>query len=650
MRAPPSVAALSLLLVLLVAGSAAEEQSAILGPEEMEHLDHALYDMNMTREDMGFTRDVADPVLVLTNAREALRHPLRLPAMGDTLLAVTQDIAAGGTNTCWPLMAEWLDTFVDPPGTVSVDNRSREWDALEYNLAFLISAFVLKAEKAQGMLRTAYAEIPASEQCHMAASLLGDMFDAEDQPEVRRELTFLGIPPATIQAVIDENLALDPKPAATNYIAQVAAIDRHAILTAAWIMQEAVETFMQAQTNVTEWPEEVVTFPSMLGDIYIGTRGNDHYTQPAFLIVDPGGNDIYGDGCARANGLQQHWLSAVLDIAGNDRYEGVSITGPGAALFGVAVILDAAGNDHHQCRYAGQGAGLFGASILIDRAGDDFYSAQALAQGAGYVGAGLLMDYGGNDVYKAGLAAQGYSGLLGFGLLADFDGNDYYLAGGVKPDYERHPERFVSLAQGFSIGMRPFAGGGMAALVDLKGNDTYIADVYGQGVAYWYAVGMLLDAEGCDTYAMHHYGQGSGIHLSAGLLFDGDGHDMYTGYILAQGNAHDYAVGMLVDHAGNDTYSADHHSQGRALNNALGLLIDSGGDDAYFARQNEQSQGIGNDGDKREYGSLALLLDLDGTDQYSCGAEDGARLLRPDFGIVYDVLPEPETENTEEVP
>jgi hypothetical protein len=93
---------------------------------------------------------------------------------------------------------------------------------------------------------------------------------------------------------------------------------------------------------------------------------------------------------------------------------------------------------------------------------------------------------------------------------------------------------------------------------------------------------------------------------------------------------------MLFDHAGDDTYVADHHSQGRALNTALGVLVDSAGDDGYFARRNNLAQGIGNSGDTREYGSIALLLDLDGRDQYSCGAKNDERLLRPLYGIVYD--------------
>jgi hypothetical protein len=101
---------------------------------------------------------------------------------------------------------------------------------------------------------------------------------------------------------------------------------------------------------------------------------------------------------------------------------------------------------------------------------------------------------------------------------------------------------------------------------------------------------------------------------------------------------------MLFDHAGHDTYTADHHAQGRALNNAFALLVDRGGDDAYFGRQREGSQGIGNEGGFRDYGSLALLVDLGGTDRYSGGFSNGAVMVRPLYGAVWDAADEPVAE------
>ncbi len=342
-------------------------------------------------------------------------------------------------------------------------------------------------------------------------------------------------------------------------------------------------------------------------------------------------------------------VSQLLDLAGDDLYLGKGLLGPGAALWGACLILDAAGDDLYRADYAGQGAGLYGCAWLEDRGGHDLYTAGALAQGAACVGLGILRDINGDDIYQVGLEGQAFAGLRALGLLIDDHGTDRYIAGGRERDHERHPEHYLSMAQGFAIGMRPHAGGGLAALVDREGNDVYQADVYGQGVSYWYAIGMLLDLDGHDTYNLREYGQGSGIHLSSGLLWDRAGHDHYTGWSLSQGCAHDYALGLLVDHAGHDVYTADHFSQGRGMNNSVGVLVDATGNDAYFGIRLDTVQGIGDPGGEREYGSLSLLLDLDGRDSYSCAATNGAPTLRPFYGVVYDLAP-PATERATDEP
>jgi hypothetical protein len=616
-----------------IAVSCAQVADPIFSTNAWHHFTNALHCMNMTPADMQFAKDVAEPRLTLPRVRSLLQDPAALPSMGDELLAVC---ATNSPPALWTLIGDWMDCSVDEPGAVKVDRRYRPWDVLDYDLAFLVSALVLKADKAAGLIRQAFSALKPEDRAWLAASLLMGVFNAEDDTHAYAAVHRLGIPTNVMEQVLQESHALVPEPVSTRFLDRVAAIDRRALYTAARLMQEAADTFVKAVQPVEDWPDTVRTFASRHGPVIIGTPGNDRYDTPAFLIVDPGGNDTYADGAAMVNGLSGVELGVVLDLAGDDHFTGHAVTGPGAALFGSMTLVDAAGDDRYDARYAGQAAGIFGTAWLEDRDGDDTWHAGALAQGAGYAGLGILMDRAGSDVFTAGKSAQGYAGLLGFGLLYDATGNDTYLAGGVEPDYERHPERFVSLAQGFAIGMRPFGGGGIAALVDGAGNDRYTADIYGQGVAYWYALGMLLDRAGCDEYSVYHYGQGSGIHLSAGLLFDGAGNDRYTGYILTQGNAHDYSVGMLFERAGHDTYTADHHSQGRSLNNGLAVLVDEQGHDAYFARQSDRCQGIGNDGGKREYGCMALLLDLQGRDQYTCGAEDGDMMLRPSYGMVYD--------------
>ncbi|MBL8994933.1 MAG: hypothetical protein JNM63_16415, partial [Spirochaetia bacterium] len=186
-------------------------------------------------------------------------------------------------------------------------------------------------------------------------------------------------------------------------------------------------------------------------------------------------------------------------------------------------------------------------------------------------------------------------------------------------DYDHYPDHFLSMSQGFAMGYRPFAPGGVGLLVDLSGDDRYEADVYGQGASYWYSLGGLIDAGGDDSYRACEYAQGSGIHLSVGFLRDKSGNDGYAADKgLAQGSAHDFAVGLLWEGGGNDRYEAESGSQGSALNNAAAFLIEEGGRNEYRLRQKEGGlgQGYGGYSPRRGVGSLGLLLDLSGNARF----------------------------------
>ena len=54
------------------------------------------------------------------------------------------------------------------------------------------------------------------------------------------------------------------------------------------------------------------------------------------------------------------------------------------------------------------------------------------------------------------------------------------------------------------------------------------------------------------------------------------------------------------------------------------MLLDHSGNDSYFGTDTNQSQAAGHDGGKREYGSIGLLLDLDGQDHFSQGQTNNA--------------------------
>jgi hypothetical protein len=257
---------------------------------------------------------------------------------------------------------------------------------------------------------------------------------------------------------------------------------------------------------------------------------------------------------------------------------------------------------------------------------------------------------GGDTVYRAAEKAQGFGGVAGYGLLRDLAGDDSYFAGGKYP-CSWTPGQNFSLSQGFGFGMRPFAGGGIGVLCDLDGNDRYEAGVYGQGASYWYSVGLLLDREGNDTYKAFQYCQGAGIHLSSGALIDWSGNDTYTAHAICQGAAHDYSVGMLIDRTGNDGYTGDSTAQGAAIHNSFAMLLDRCGDDRYVGTDLKQSQASGHDGGRREYGSIAMLLDLGGKDFYSQGWKNNSSWTKPFYGVGMDCEARPVFwTRTEQVP
>lgn len=620
-------------LVLLHAGACmGAPDSSLLTSNDTAAISAALGRLNMTPADLGFEKDVAKPRWALTWVRETLCDPLRLATTAGRIRAA----ATGDAASVWRLSAELLEAAPVSPAPVVADVRPASSNALTPPLAGYLREFVGQAAVAQQALDRALAAVPPAARSYTAASLLGGLLMIEDHPERIGPMVAAGMARGDIDRVLAEALDLDPEPAASNVLDVVLGVDLGELTRGGQVLQAAAARLAVQAGAVRDWPTTPVIVETALGRLVVGTTGPDRYDAPALLVLDPGGNDRYAGAVGVANGLQGAPVAVIVDLGGDDTYAGTQVLGPGSALFGLAVLIDTGGDDTYRATMAGQGAAVCGAAWLEDDGGDDTYRGIVFCQGAAVAGVGVLVDTEGNDLYEVGLSGQAYSGMRGAGWLIDRAGDDQYMAGNREHDWDRHPDRFLSLAQGFSIGMRPFAGGGVAALVDLAGNDTYVADVYGQGVSYWYSAGFLIDAAGNDTYRMFHYGQGSGIHLSLGLLWDGAGDDSYTGSVLAQGNAHDYAVGLLIDRAGNDTYTADTYSQGRGLYNAFGLLLDGGGDDAYFARQTNECQGLGHDGAPREYGSLGMLVDVAGHDHYACGATEACATLRPWYGVIWD--------------
>jgi HEAT repeat protein len=402
-------------------------------------------------------------------------------------------------------------------------------------------------------------------------------------------------------------------------------------------------------------------FETPWGLLVIGGAGPNVYSSKALeriaFLIEPGGDDVYRGRAASAVGELIRPLAAVVDLAGDDFYDaGERAYVLGGAVLGVAALIDLQGNDVYRGGDGSLGSGFFGAGFLYDGQGVDFFEGRNFCQGAGAFGIGALVSgaaqstlagpelqedraydeglvkvpgtgavpirYDENDTYRCARMSQGFAATFGVGLLYDRAGNDVYHAGGHYLHAPLLPHDFQSLSQGYSIGFRPRAAGGVGILVDETGNDFYDAEVYAQGVGYWYSIGLLFDGAGNDRYHATQYAQGAGVHLAVGSLWDVGGDDHYVSrFGVTQGTSHDLSVGWLLDEGGNDYYVVS-DGQGISITNSVSIFIDSQGDDFYATPRGGQGKVTW----ARGFCGAGIFLDLEGKDTYSrdAAASDGA--------------------------
>jgi len=321
--------------------------------------------------------------------------------------------------------------------------------------------------------------------------------------------------------------------------------------------------------------------------VRVGTPGSDVFEEEADVFIDPGGDDVYRGAALQA---RPGGVSLIIDLGGNDRYLAKGFGSMGSGMFGAGILVDIEGNDAYLADDGAQGAAIFGVGLLWDLAGDDLYQGRAFSQGTGLFGIGLLIDDAGTDLYRASYLSQGMGHVKGAGLLRDALGNDLYSSGFSQPDPRGYSEKygntaqgevFQSLSQGFGMGWRGFAGGGIGMLLDGRGNDRYLADYFGQGAAYWFSWGLLYDGGGNDSYVARRYAQGAGVHFAVGTLLDAYGNDRYQSWAVSMGCGHDYGVGLLWDGRGDDYYLGDWTVLGMSNAMGVGILRDQGGSDHY---------------------------------------------------------------------
>jgi hypothetical protein len=384
--------------------------------------------------------------------------------------------------------------------------------------------------------------------------------------------------------------------------------------------------------------------------IAIGGKGNNVYKGRFNLIIDFGGDDVYE---IENNDPMNNGFSCIIDLSGNDYYTTSNNFALAGGLFSSSFIFDKEGDDAYESRGSGNfGAAIGGLGLLYDENGNDTYRSVSFSLGAGCFGVGLLVDKNGNDVYIANSYSQGFGMTQGVGAIIDSKGNDSYLVDARSLDIGRYNDHYVSMCQGFGLGLRPYYAGGVGLIIEDEGNDIYSTDIFGQGSGYWYSVGAIIDKSGHDKYNSYQYAQGSGVHIAVGLLNDEDGWDFYTSNGVSQGCGHDYAFGLLWDVKGNDNYSAYSLSQGAGNANGIGLLFDESGRDGYLNKEPLNTQGYGNP--RREFGSLGIFIDASGTDFYSMTGLDSTIGNSSLWGVFSDYtaadLPEQESGDNFKVP
>jgi hypothetical protein len=366
----------------------------------------------------------------------------------------------------------------------------------------------------------------------------------------------------------------DDLPSAGTLQTLAARIDRDVLAQATQIFVDATVRFvadLRAAGTQLVFPAKPLRYDSPIGVVSVGTLGDEVHGPDAALIVDPGGNDIY-----ERRPATQGAISVIVDLGGDDLYRGSDV-----AVQGLSAIIDLAGNDRYTTSGPGLAAALVGASLLIDWAGDDVYEAGLFGEGAAAFGLGALIDLHGDDRYRLRAGGQGFAVAGGIGLLWDGAGNDRYEASsGIEDAFGRGGA--VSFAQGAAYGVRNRLGGGIGILRDDAGDDRYQAQLFAQGVGYYYGAGLLWDRAGDDRYLALRYAQGAGVHEAVGVLRDEAGDDRYElGFGVGQGMGLDLALGILLDGAGDDRYRASSLAQGSASANGFGLLVDGGGSNAW---------------------------------------------------------------------
>jgi len=418
---------------------------------------------------------------------------------------------------------------------------------------------------------------------------------------------------------------------------------------------KALQAVQDARREIPagRWPEFRFRLETPWGTVRFDNENKgDRNEKDPLLVVDFAGQSNVFLGPLGATGPRRPLSVALMlendsvigDSKGHDLQKEGGSGEIASGILGCGIVYASGdrGTEYRTGHY-GLGFGMFGMGAVVDEGGNDSYEMASGGEGAGMFGIGLLLDAGGDDQYTLREGdGEGYGGPGGIGVLGDHAGNDKYFAErdalkAGRADYHSAEKIAANNAQGGGFGRRGDGGdghnwaGGLGALLDASGNDTYEAGNFSQGIGYWYGTGLLWDGGGDDTYESVYFTQGSGAHFAIGALIDEAGNDRHTLLETAGaglGFGWDVVNAFLIDRGdGKDRYEANIISTGLAEVRSNAFFLDEGGDDTYVL--DAGTLGFGAVDERPEYKDppktsaasfyltqVAVFLDLGGKDTY----------------------------------
>jgi hypothetical protein len=644
-----------LLLTLFLAVPAQAADPSFLEPSDHKALAEAMRWAEITESDLDFPRDYVNYGSKATpdrwrlpSAKAALDETMALPRIAaGAALSLTRDLRSLGGAPGW-------DGFFAVTHAEIPDTREEPCAKPPTAGAGLIDQVAaLRVEQGNKWSKRELKDMKARLDPKVDVAV-GTLLDEADLALCRVRASFRDISEESEAELLDVLDAMlrggdeDPDSEAEGFkrfetlTAAWDATDQAALLFAARAWSDAISAAAVDLAAVPEagWPESPMILDTPLGEVWLGSMGSNSGSGDPVLIVDPGGDDRWRIATSRDRlaDTATRDVRGWIDLGGDDTWLSGDV-GAGGALMGISAGIDLAGDDIYRAGRLSQGAAAFGVATWLDVAGDDRYDSTVAGQGFALAGAAILRDRGtGGDTYRADSWAQACGQFQGVAVLHEGGGNDHYVLSAVHEDNpNRLPGYFTGYGQGFAIGMRPYAGGGVAWLLDEAGHDRYTGGLWVQGSSYWHSLAALIDRSGNDLYTSVEYSQGSGIHLSAAGLFDGGGHDRYLTTHLGQGSGHDLAVSWLIDADGNDAYYGRSTVQGTSLTNAVSIFLDRQGDDTYSSRTDRWT---GAALPARGWGSIALFVDAAGADAYlgrTAPPQNGSSVSRETFGSATDL-------------